>query len=199
MWTFVSRRVDDESIPLALDVIVRRLLRDVETVELELPGDLLLPLEHHQRNLEVKRRMLEEESVSSLLRRLSELLWKNTHLQTVVADQAEQRDDGVEHGQEAQSRQHVAGALLQDELVHVEERVLVVLLIAAPAVLTVFLFVTLAGDLNSTGIWRFIRQDSVLARFQDCHFIIYLQMHFQNASRALQTAACLNTAASMSK
>lgn len=74
MWTFVSRRVDDESIPLALDVIVRRLLRDVETVELELPGDLLLPLEHHQRNLEVKRRMLEEESVSSLLRRPSELL-----------------------------------------------------------------------------------------------------------------------------
>lgn len=71
---FVSRRVDDESIPLALDVIVRRLLRDVETVKLELPGDVLLPLEHHQRNLEVKRRMLEEESVSSLLRCLCELL-----------------------------------------------------------------------------------------------------------------------------
>lgn len=65
----------------------------------------------------------------------------------------------MEHGQEAQSRQHVAGALLQDELVHVEERVLVVLLIAAPAVLTVFVFVTLARDLNSTGIWWFIRQD----------------------------------------
>lgn len=104
---------------------------------------------------------------------------KNTHLQTVVADQAEQRDDGVEHGQEAQSRQHVAGALLQDELVHVEERVLVVL-IAAPAVLTVFLFITLARDLNRTCIWRFTRQASVLASFnQDHHFIINLQMHFQ--------------------
>lgn len=97
---------------------------------------------------------------------------KNTHLQTVVADQAEQRDDGVEHGQEAQSRQHVAGALLQDELVHVEERVLVVLLIATPAVLTVFLFVTLARDLNSDGILRFTPQAS-----QDRHSIIYLQMH----------------------
>lgn len=49
-----SRRVDDESIPLALDVLIRRLFGDVETVEFKLPGDLLLPLEHHQRNLEVK-------------------------------------------------------------------------------------------------------------------------------------------------
>lgn len=105
---------------------------------------------------------------------------KHTHLQTVVADQAEQRDDGVEHGQEAQSRQHVSGALLQDELVHVEERVLIVLLIAAPAVLTVFLFITLARDLNSACIWRFTLQASVLASFnQDHYFIIYLQMHFQ--------------------
>jgi len=46
------RGVDDEAIPLALDVVVRRLFGDVETVEFQLPGDVLLPLEHHQRNLE---------------------------------------------------------------------------------------------------------------------------------------------------
>lgn len=49
-----SRGVDDESIPLALDVLVRRLLSNVETVKFKLPGDLLLPLEHHQRNLNAK-------------------------------------------------------------------------------------------------------------------------------------------------
>lgn len=128
---------------------------------------------------------------------------KNTHLQTVVADQAEQRDDGVEHSQEAQSRQHVAGALLQDELVHVEECVLVVLVVATPAVLTVFLLVALARDLNSKGILRFTPQAS-----QARHFIFYLQMHFHVVgswsitgapSRAHQTAACCSTAASTTK
>lgn len=49
-----SRGVDDEPIPLALDVLIRRLFGDVETVKFKLPGDLLLPLEYHQRNLEVK-------------------------------------------------------------------------------------------------------------------------------------------------
>lgn len=49
-----SRGVDDESIPLALDVIVRRLFSDVETIKFKLPGNLLLPLKHHQRNLEEK-------------------------------------------------------------------------------------------------------------------------------------------------
>lgn len=49
-----SRGVDDETIPLALDVIIRRLLSDVETIKFKLPGDLFLPLKHHQRNLEVK-------------------------------------------------------------------------------------------------------------------------------------------------
>lgn len=47
-----SRGVDDESIPLALNVVVGRLFSDVETVKFKLPGNLLLPLEHHQRNLE---------------------------------------------------------------------------------------------------------------------------------------------------
>lgn len=49
-----SRRVDDEAIPLALDVIVGRLFSDVKTIKFKLPGDLLLPLEHHQRDLEGK-------------------------------------------------------------------------------------------------------------------------------------------------
>lgn len=49
-----SRGVDDESVPLALDVIVRRLFGDVETVKFKQPCNLLLPLEHHQWNLEAK-------------------------------------------------------------------------------------------------------------------------------------------------
>lgn len=78
------------------------------------------------------------------------------HLQTVVADHAEQRDDGVEDGQEAQCGQHVAGALLQDKLVHVEERVLVALFVFAPAVLAVLVLVLLACDLSSTVVGRII-------------------------------------------
>lgn len=45
------RGVDDESVPLALDVVVRRLFGDIKTVKFNLPGDLLLPLEDHHRNL----------------------------------------------------------------------------------------------------------------------------------------------------
>lgn len=48
------RGVDYKSIPLALDVIIRRLLSDVKTIKFKFPGDLLLPLEHHQRNLQAK-------------------------------------------------------------------------------------------------------------------------------------------------
>lgn len=54
----------------------------------------------------------------------------------------------MEDGQEAQGGQHVARALLQDKLVHVEERVLVILLVAAPAVLAVLVLVLLARDLK---------------------------------------------------
>lgn len=46
-----SRRVNDEPIPLTLDVIIGRLFSDVQTIKLKLPGDLLFPLEDHQRNL----------------------------------------------------------------------------------------------------------------------------------------------------
>lgn len=46
------RRVEDQSVPLALDVVVLRLLRDVETVKLQLPRELLLPFEDHQRDLD---------------------------------------------------------------------------------------------------------------------------------------------------
>lgn len=49
-----SRGVDDESIPLSLDVVIRWLLSDVEAIKFKLSGNLLLPLKHHQRNLEVK-------------------------------------------------------------------------------------------------------------------------------------------------
>ena len=46
-----SRRVEDQAVPLALDVVVLRLLCDVHAVKLQLPGQLLLPLEDHQGNL----------------------------------------------------------------------------------------------------------------------------------------------------
>lgn len=46
-----SRSVDDQSVPLSFDVVVWRLLRDVEAGKLQLPGDFLLPFEHNQRNL----------------------------------------------------------------------------------------------------------------------------------------------------
>lgn len=59
----------------------------------------------------------------------------------------------MEYGQEAQGGQHVAGALLQDELVHVEERVLVLLLLLlgrAPAVSIVRALLAFTGDLRGT-------------------------------------------------
>ena len=46
-----SRRVEDQAVPLALDVVVLRLLCDVHSVKLQLPGQLLLPLEDHQGDL----------------------------------------------------------------------------------------------------------------------------------------------------
>lgn len=49
-----SRGVDDKSIPLAFDVIIRWLLGDVQAIKFKLPGNLLLPLKNHQRNLKSK-------------------------------------------------------------------------------------------------------------------------------------------------
>lgn len=45
------RRVEDQSVPLALDVVVLRLLGDVETIKLQLPRKFFLPLEDHQWDL----------------------------------------------------------------------------------------------------------------------------------------------------
>lgn len=50
----ISRSVDDQSVPLSFNVIVRRLVGDVEAGKLQLPRYLLLPLEHNQRNLQHK-------------------------------------------------------------------------------------------------------------------------------------------------
>lgn len=83
---------------------------------------------------------------------LAELL-QHADLQTVVADQAQQRDDGVEHSQEAQGGQHVTGALLQDKFVHVEERVLIILGVAAPAVFIICIFTgNLSVDKNDRNV-----------------------------------------------
>lgn len=45
------RRVEHQSVPLALDVIVFRLLSDIKTIKLQLPAELLLSLEDDQRDL----------------------------------------------------------------------------------------------------------------------------------------------------
>lgn len=98
------RGVDDESVPLALDVVVRRLLGDIKTIKFNLPGDLLLPLKDHHGNL---RRWSFHMSAPAIITCEA---WAegplccrdNADLQTVVADQAQQRYDGVEHSQEAQ-------------------------------------------------------------------------------------------------
>lgn len=48
------RRVEDQSVPLALDVVVLRLLGDVETIKLQLPRKFFLPFEDHQWDLHKK-------------------------------------------------------------------------------------------------------------------------------------------------
>lgn len=50
-WPVVLRSVDNQSVPLSFDVIVRRLLGDIYAFKLQTPGNLLLPLEYHQRDL----------------------------------------------------------------------------------------------------------------------------------------------------
>lgn len=52
---FVLRRVKDQSVPLALDVVVLRLLCDVETIKLQLPRKLLLSFEDHQWDLDKRK------------------------------------------------------------------------------------------------------------------------------------------------
>lgn len=46
-----SRRIDDQSVPLSFDVIIRRLLCDVKAGKLQLPRYLFLTFEHHQGHL----------------------------------------------------------------------------------------------------------------------------------------------------
>lgn len=100
-----SRRVDDEPIPLAFDVIIRRLLGDIQTVKFQLPGDLFLSLEDYQRNLTANQKESAITKMSSWSWTAGMMvIWLKLHLQTVVADHAEERDDCVENRQEAQRR-----------------------------------------------------------------------------------------------
>lgn len=46
------RSIEHQSVPLSLDVIVFRLLSDVDAVKLQLPGQLLLSFEDNKRDLE---------------------------------------------------------------------------------------------------------------------------------------------------
>lgn len=63
--SFGLRRVEDQSVPLALDVVVLGLLRDVEAIKLQLPCKLLLSFEDHQWDLDKHehRRCLEIYSI----------------------------------------------------------------------------------------------------------------------------------------
>lgn len=45
------RRVENQSVPLALNVILLRLLSDVEAIKLQLSCKFFLPFEDHQWNL----------------------------------------------------------------------------------------------------------------------------------------------------
>lgn len=45
------RSVEHQSVPLALDVVVLGLLSDIDTIKLQLSGQLLLSLEDNQRDL----------------------------------------------------------------------------------------------------------------------------------------------------
>lgn len=49
--TGLLRRVEDQSVPLAFDVIIFRLLSDIKAIKLQLSGQLFLSLEDDQRNL----------------------------------------------------------------------------------------------------------------------------------------------------
>lgn len=49
--TWVLRSVEHQSVPLALDVIVLRLLSDIEAIELQLSGQFFLSFEDNQRDL----------------------------------------------------------------------------------------------------------------------------------------------------
>lgn len=48
---FILRSVEHQSVPLALDVIVLRLLSDIQAIKLQLSGQLLLSFEDNQRDL----------------------------------------------------------------------------------------------------------------------------------------------------
>lgn len=52
------RCVEDQSVPLALNVVVLRLLRDVETIKLQLPGKFLLSFEDHQWDLDKHKQIM---------------------------------------------------------------------------------------------------------------------------------------------
>lgn len=52
--TGLSRSVEHQSVPLALDVVILRLLSDEDTIKLHLSGQLLLSLEDNQRDLKGK-------------------------------------------------------------------------------------------------------------------------------------------------
>lgn len=102
---------------MALDVIFLRLLSDIETIKLQLSGQLLLSLEDNQRDL--KGTEGTDESSKHTHKNVDGLMWgksraNTTYLETVVADDTKERDDGVDHGEESQGWLHVACALFQE-------------------------------------------------------------------------------------
>lgn len=74
------------------------------------------------------------------------------HLQVVVTHNTQERYDGVQYGQAAKGRRHVAGALLQDKVL---QRALVLLLggpaTPIPGILVIRVVASNLGDGETTG------------------------------------------------
>lgn len=111
------RRVEHQSVPLALDVVILRLLSDVQAIKLQLSGQLFLSLKDNQGDLkgtEGGEARLKPTSPHTETEMAFRGASGSTNLETVVADDAQERDDGVDHTEECQGWLHVACALFQE-------------------------------------------------------------------------------------
>lgn len=102
------RRVQNQSVPLALDVILFGLLGDVQSIEFQLSGKFLLPFEDHQWNLKWQRVMIE----TCITFTRWKLWFRLLYLQAVIANNADKWNDRVQGGEEGQCGLHVSRALL---------------------------------------------------------------------------------------
>lgn len=106
------RGVEHQSVPLSLDVVVLRLLSNIQAIKLQLPGQLFLSFKDNQRDL--RRKTKHSASNRHTNRWVDVCKEKQTHLEAVVADDAEEGDDGVDDTEKSHGGLHVACALFQE-------------------------------------------------------------------------------------